>query len=470
MVKRLHKGWLTLTALAWLAACEPETKVVPAATQVMLRIYSNDSALLGAMEALHVALYVREGSAWDKRSHLDLSAGELKWPVDVPVLPPKADHLAHFEVVIDALGADSQPLAQARAVTSFVPGKRKLLEVWLFTCPGQKQCAAESCHGVACEVCTATGACAPVGMIDPNTLPDLDPTQVPRADLNDGGPELGLNDGGPGLGLHEGGVGPDLDSGGMDSGAHHADGDGDASVSMPEFAIAAYGEPCQTKGAKACDGHNSVQPLYCSLAGIWELGTACLGDMRCQTAADSPHVGTCQSIVSACLGREPGSLVCDGTERRKCGVDLLSYEDAPCAEYASCESGPGDATCKCPEQGDGTESCEEVDDCELMPCANGGLCTDGVASRTCDCSKVDYSGDSCEKKIDDCASAPCQHGGRCQDGVRSFTCDCSETGYEGKTCENRSTNARGRTCAAWTIPVRTSIPFTPAAGSFLIGT
>ena len=91
MVRTTVQWWLALLLVALVSGCEAETKVRKASTQVMLRIYNNDQALLSAMKELRTGLYVRQGSTWDKRAQTVLAIGDLTWPVDVPVLPPSSD-------------------------------------------------------------------------------------------------------------------------------------------------------------------------------------------------------------------------------------------------------------------------------------------------------------------------------------------------------------------------------------------
>ncbi|HEX6241319.1 MAG TPA: calcium-binding EGF-like domain-containing protein, partial [Polyangiales bacterium] len=173
-MSRLRAAWL-LVVLFWTACSEvPAT----APTQVMLRIHNQDSALLAQMTDLRVSLYRRDGATWPFRDSTLHSLRQLKWPVEIPILPSSvAAESKDFEVVIEALQGD-QVLAETRAVSGFVPGEWRLLEVALFMCPRAPTlpaCAPAGCHALECQLCTPLGECAPIERIEPTTQPAFDP-------------------------------------------------------------------------------------------------------------------------------------------------------------------------------------------------------------------------------------------------------------------------------------------------------
>jgi alpha-tubulin suppressor-like RCC1 family protein len=117
---------------------------------------------------------------------------------------------------------------------------------------------------------------------------------------------------------------------------------GDASVIVEDGAtafngVATIGSPCWSEDAKACAGNNSTDALVCE-AGAWRARSVCDGNNRCDTAAGGTR-GTCQAIVPECIGKAPSSTFCVGTDRYRCGADLLSRSSAPCPTHTECDEG-----------------------------------------------------------------------------------------------------------------------------------
>ncbi len=238
----------------------------------------------------------------------------------------------------------------------------------------------------------------------------------------------------------------------------------DARASDPS-AMATPNAPCDTAGARACDGHNGKQRLIC-FNGLWSLNGSCDGESRCQTKPTSAEVGSCLPIAPGCTGKSPGDDVCEGTVRRRCGVDLLDYETNACPAHASCNDQGGNVRCRCdsPYVDDGTGGCTAAI-CLQMPCMNNGVCSASGAGRSCDCSAIDYSGPNCETKIDDCAVTPCQRG-TCTDGTRSRSCDCSGTGFTGPECGTNVNECAGpNLCSGTVVGVAFSYPCVDATGN-----
>ena len=201
--------------------------------------------------------------------------------------------------------------------------------------------------------------------------------------------------------------------------------------------VATPGGVCSSAGNTTCSKHNGVERLICA-NGVWTANGSCSGNTRCQTDVSSPDLGTCQPIVTACVDKAPDEAVCVGSERRKCGPDLLDYVENACPPHASCESQTGGVRCVCdaPYMDDGMGGCT-VPICMQMPCLNSGICSLAPVGRSCDCSKVDYQGDSCQTKIEDCVLNPCSNGGSCTDGVRTRTCNCSAVDFDGTSCQTK---------------------------------
>jgi hypothetical protein len=170
-----RRAWslLPLLASAWLSACT-SIENVDAPTQIMLRI-SAERALRDRLSELVVRVALREGNGFREPAQKRFAVADLVWPVDVPIVPRvPGDAFKEFEVVIDALAGD-EVLAQARAISGFVPEQRRVLALGLFVCQGaQPLCDDPECSGDGCHVCASDGACGPVGRIDPNELAPLE--------------------------------------------------------------------------------------------------------------------------------------------------------------------------------------------------------------------------------------------------------------------------------------------------------
>lgn len=369
---------LLLVPLTGGLACAPRDKVELASTQVMLRVFNNDETLINAMSALRAQLFLKRSGTWDERSDVVIEKKVLKWPVDLPVLPPARDSRAELELVIEALGPKGKVLARTRVVTMFAAGERKVLEVWLFVCPGHEAgfvCPEEEdCHGPSCAVCIADGSCAAVGKIESDTLADLDPTEDPTTKPN-----------------------PRADAGDEDG-----------------FAIAEVGSRCDARGAKACEGENSSQPLTCAPSGTWDKDTPCEGHTRCQSRLSAPLVGTCQDIVAGCVGKAPFELTCEGDVPRACSANLLTYEDAPPCDVGFICSG---------------DECVNVDECiaEADPCTHGGVCHDATPGYSCTgCTEGSVADGALLERcvdVDECTAATvCTADYPCENRDPDYTC------------------------------------------------
>jgi hypothetical protein len=171
-----------------------------------------------------------------------------------------------------------------------------------------------------------------------------------------------------------------------------------------------------------------------------------------------------------CKGKNPHDLICDGPLRKQCGADLVSYDEAPCADHALCTSDGSLVSCACEPYyyGDGETMCvKEADNCVLTPCQHAGLCNDDAPNaHTCDCTGLDWKGANCEIKIDDCAGKPCQNAGQCIDDHLSYSCDCHGTGFEGTTCTQNVNECAASNACADAYPCEDQTPWYTCRGQF----
>lgn len=170
--------------------------------------------------------------------------------------------------------------------------------------------------------------------------------------------------------------------------------------------IATAGEPCAQEQDRACSGHAAVGKLVCS-GGAWVGNGSCDGNTRCDSQPGAT-LGTCQTIASGCVGKNPGDLVCDGTTRERCDVDLLHYEDDPCGANRHCA--PADAaSCVCDSgyEENAAGTCTNIDDCAGNACGAGAsACADGVTTRSCTCLEgYDGTGTEACADRDECAQS-----------------------------------------------------------------
>jgi hypothetical protein len=379
---------LSLVVLASLAisACD-ETKVVAAPTQIMLRIASTDETLLEGLTHVRASVSLREGDTWKKPVVATLAKDALRWPVDIPILPRvSADALKQFEVVVEALAGD-EVLAQGRAVTSFVPNERRVLEMWLYACAVHEEsfvCADTGCHGETCTACTMSGICAPVGVTTPDSLRPLDPGGYEDGGMDASGPA-------------------EVDG---DAAADADDIEADIQAGPPtEYALGEANMPCasELEQTLACEGHASRQVLKCQ-EGIWQVLQTCALPERCESRV-GPDQGMCAPVHAACVGRTAGA-VCEGETRRACGLDLLSVIDHACQANAHCID-DGSVRCACDSgyESDGQGGCRNIDDCPGNACQHGSVCQDGLQDYSCLCDGTGYLGKYCDADVNECAGA-----------------------------------------------------------------
>jgi hypothetical protein len=164
----------------------------------------------------------------------------------------------------------------------------------------------------------------------------------------------------------------------------------ETSIITPEV-----GFRCSSIGENACGGAAQSQTLVCAANGIWIAGQTCTGDELCDNRPGAGH-GKCVPRDPSCARAAPGNVVCRGTERVKCGPDLVSSEGLGACPKV-CVAG-------------------ECRECLAEPCA--GTCTPstvrcfGDTLKTCGSNGEWDAGTKCEIGGSVCAGATCQVGKR----------------------------------------------------------
>lgn len=473
---------VVLLTCASLLGC-PSSKVVSAPTQVMLRIYNNDPALSEQMTTLEVAFSLLEGDTYREYPVKRFDQAKLAWPVDVPIIPGKhGDEFKQFEVVVRAL-ADERVLAEARAVTSFVPEERRVLEVWLYMCPGHDEpsfaCATPDCHGESCEVCLADGNCRAVGLTTPTDLPVLADDSAPQTkpmpteiitetvEVPDSGlPPTSAMDAGQGDGsvvssnecsmacqAHASCVlkagAPSCEcSAGFSAGAGGACVDVDECMRPDRGGCSVNADCKNVEGSRTCSckegyqdtkGDGSECTSRCSLAGCDANASCSLvgAEAKCQcTGAYSGDGKTC-TYNPSCAALNCGA-------NTSCGLKAGSSTDYEC----KCQSGYQ------PDTSMPAFACKDIDECSSTPsvCAATAQssCSNTPGGFTCPCKsgfRKNAAGTSCED-IPDCNTGACA-GGACVEGVNDYSCNCA-AGYtpaaNGKSCMDARNDCPAGAC------------------------
>lgn len=219
---------------------------------------------------------------------------------------------------------------------------------------------------------------------------------------------------------------------------------------VPDGSVAQAGQPCEAQGTLACAGHAQGGVLECAAETCtWTSTQGCSGGYLCDSAD-----AVCRAPVAACIGHQPGDVVCDGPDRHVCGPDLVSSQVTTCGSAQLCQLGDGAACAVCL---DGQYRCVGA---ELEICAADHAGFDPV--QTC------ASADLCNAGAGECTDQVCvagQH--RCTgddlevcDGIGSgfdfvATCDpglCDPVAGECDVCEPLTTECADpdtyRSCAA----------------------
>ena len=136
---------------------------------------------------------------------------------------------------------------------------------------------------------------------------------------------------------------------------------------------------CGTPGALACNGPEMKLPVTCT-GGQWVAGTPCSSTQNCDESA-----GTCQHLVTECMGQAPGYTFCGPSDTpTTCGPDLTTTTTAtPCA--GKCLNG----VCQAPVCGDGkVEAGEQCDDGNTTPLDGCEPASAPIAAARCTTSRV----------------------------------------------------------------------------------
>jgi hypothetical protein len=240
------------------------------------------------------------------------------------------------------------------------------------------------------------------------------------------------------------------------------------------------GEACSTDLEKACSEADRREQLVC-LDGQWRSVGSCAGATHCDSREGETR-GTCQPIAEACLGKDPGAVVCENGARERCSADLLQVEAYACGENQHCE-GDSDVSCVCDAGFDATaaggcakdacpdgyaregEDCVDIDDCapELDRCPHRA-CKNSEGSYACGACDAGYteSAGACVD-IDECQANTCGEQRVCTNSPGSFSCGECQRGYElqGEACTDSDE------CAAGSCGANRACENTP--GSFVCG-
>ena len=320
-----------------------DPRETPSPTQVVVRVRSQDEALLGEMTGLRIAVARQDGDDWTARGSESLPIGAITWPVDVPISPSNRSAASKpFEVVVEAV-KDDAVLAQARVVVRFVAGEWRLLELWLYRCAGAEPvCAEPDCHGLDCSACRPDGRCAPVGLTtatetyDPHLPPSDGP--VPGAERHDAGPD-----------------------------AERPDCWSDSSCLATEPCAIANGG-CHSNAL--CSAGQGVVQCSCKdgFEDVQGDGSECVD--KCSLAGCHEHA-TCEVVAGEAQCRCEKGYVGSGTE---CSFDERCA-DLSCDEHAHCVVEGASRRCQCDDgyEGSGKE-CTDIDECKTASCAAGFPC------------------------------------------------------------------------------------------------
>lgn len=444
-----------------LAGCS-EAKMIDASTQVTLRVQIDDPALLDSMTSLRVSLLRQDGDDWVATSSAILPTEHTRWPLDIPILPSSPGSIAKaFEVIVEARAGEDR-LAQNRVVAGYVRDSVRVLEIWLYQCPGRDRgfsCAEYDCHGTTCEACTLGGSCEAPPSIDPEALPVFRASDAPEVaqppawksdagDAPDASPDAAQNEPVPNdCGVNNGGCSDDATCTDAPAGPVCSCGTG----FVGDGKSCAFDESCSQLD---CDPHATCQltgtdnrECQCQ-PGYTGNGIECSNEDECaQTPSICGDNGTCVDT--------DGAYTCTcktGYEQTGSGCVLIDENDCspqPCMNGGTCSDLVNDFDCRCPAGFDG-ERCERnLDDCTASACTNG-TCVDGANTYTCSCA-TGYTATPDRKscaQIDDCAGSPCGQGGVCVDGTNTYSCMCA-SGYSGtgtKSCVNIDDCAAGNAC------------------------
>jgi hypothetical protein len=348
-------------ALTLTVSCDPEVKHVPP-TQTVIRIEA-DPSVQAALRSLRVRTSSPEGELWTQRSDNRFWRDDLRWPVDIVVVPSSESRASRlFEVIVDALDGEGAVLVQARALTGFVLREQRVLVLTLSGCgtnPLGFVCEQDSsCLGPTCTTC-AGARCTETPLANPAELTTLSSP-----------------------------AGPDAGTG------------GNATIIDPvefEDASNTLAEP-DAAGPELDSGvePGNVMPPGCAAGAMQSDASACLDIDECLQSLDD-----CDREPRACVNLGNGlgfSCACpigyrgDGRGENGCvDIDECAEQTDSCGALAMCNNTPGSYGCgDCPSgsaPGAGG-ACQDIDECTSNNggCSPTATCRNQIgAANTCEC-------------------------------------------------------------------------------------
>ena len=484
----------TALALLWvwlLAGCPAELKELNA-TEVVVRI---DAApdVLSALTSLRVRIAREQDGQWVERSARTFERADLRWPVDIVVVPrSEAEGELDFEIVIDALTDAGAPLVQQRALTSFVRRETRVLRVLLarcgdqalgFVCDDDAACLGPTCQACVDDRCQSVPRSAPESLapfVPPPEMPvDLDAGDAPddvqvQAEPDDAQVQVEPDDAQLQV---EPDAAVDADSAQVvvcERGTRADDAGGCVDVDECTDQL----DDCDD-APEACVNLQGATGYQCTCPGGYEGtgsgATGCLDIDECMTGA-----AQCGTLVPC--SNVDGSYKCGdcpaGYRENASGdcedVNECSSANGGCdtMPMATCHNQTGAAnTCSCPAgytgDGRGSAGCVDINECSVN---NGGCDRDPMAdchnqtgaANTCSCRAgstgdgrvcvpcaTGFSGPGCLTDV--CNPNPCQAGYSCTRTVSGASCrpNCATTPSRcaaGQSCATTSDCGSGLTC------------------------
>jgi hypothetical protein len=206
------------------------------------------------------------------------------------------------------------------------------------------------------------------------------------------------------------------------------------------------GAPCTPDGSFACAGPAQARVVQCA-SGTWHKAAECTNGQLCDSSLPATDANRCATPVADCLGQAPGSIVCAGAERVKCGPDLVSTTTlASCDSAELCLLGSGDQCAACK---DGEYRCTGP---TLEKCSAGH--TSFVTVQTCQSDAL------CNAGARTCTTAACISGQYQCSGAMLEKCNASQSGFSSvQTCLSASlcdaTNGQCDVCVPGAMSCKT---------------
>jgi alpha-tubulin suppressor-like RCC1 family protein len=259
-------------------------------------------------------------------------------------------------------------------------------------------------------------------------------------------------------------AGPGGMAGGSGAAGKGGSGGGSCAGAPTSGGTAKLGDPCSAAGATTCAGHAQAGVLTCNAATCtWTTKSPCTGGSLCDSTD-----ATCKAPVNACLGKQPGATLCDGSTRIQCGPDLVSASMATCKDAAHCAAGTAD---KCGVCVDGEHSCDGVSlkKCALdhqsfvlqETCATAALCNPvagACTSSACLADQYTCNGDTLQKcnaamdgfdVVQTCAAGLCDAAAKACDACAQGTTTCADATNQAQ-CSSDGKTLTTVACAAGT--------------------